>query len=262
MRTTNFLKANYRRLLPILATALAISAFFVANQPITPQLALVSSISVVLFALPSYWLVVRMQGRARGVAILTALGFYALIIESSALATGFPYGDFTYTNVLGNKILGLTPWTVAFAYPPILLLAYSLARTMLRQQAHSWRSVIAIAGLTGIIAMVCDLVLDPAAVKLGFWFWDQPGWYYGVPWVNFAGWILSSAVGAVLLHILWGASRPPAGIAYSGLAIIWFWTLVNLWLGQWLPCLIGLLLIFFMKNQLMSKSGVHLRHEA
>jgi putative membrane protein len=113
------------------AIVLAASAYFVATQPITPQLAIASCVSVILFALPSYLAVVKLQGRKRGLAILAVLGAYALLIESSALATGFPYGSFTYTDVLGNKVFGLTPWTVAFAYPPILLLAFAVARRML-----------------------------------------------------------------------------------------------------------------------------------
>ena len=39
--------------------------------------------------------------------------------------------------------------------------------------------------------VVCDLVLDPAAVRLGFWAWYDPGPYFGVPVINFLGCVLS-----------------------------------------------------------------------
>lgn len=233
---------------------LFLSAYFVATRPITPQLALVSSISVILFALPSYRAVLRLQGIKPGIVALSILGFYALLIESSALATGFPYGDFTYTDILGNKVFGLTPWTVAFAYPPILMLAYVAARNITQRfnSSHkglfSTRMTIVVASLTALFALACDIVLDPAAVKLGFWYWDQPGWFYGVPLVNFAGWLLSGFIGGLIMqalshYIIHTHDRQlPAALGYSGLATVWFWTAVNIWLGQWWPAIFGMAL--------------------
>jgi putative membrane protein len=29
---------------------------------------------------------------------------------------------------------------------------------------------------------------------VGCWVWDQPGGYFGIPWQNYAGWLLSAAV--------------------------------------------------------------------
>lgn len=231
--------------LAVLVVTLPLSAYFVAAQPVTPRLAVVSSLAVIAFALPSYWAVVRLRGLRRGLLILAALGLYALAVESSALASGFPYGDFVYTDALGNKLFGLTPWTVAFAYPPLLLLAYTAARRLAKPLPDRPADLMRTAALTALLATACDIVLDPAAVRLGFWYWHEPGWFYGVPLVNFAGWLLSSYVGAILLHILWGRQPVPAAAAYSGLAIVWFWAGANAWLGQWLPALAGLLLSLF-----------------
>ena len=225
-----------RKTITAIGAALLIVAYFVASQPITPRLALVSSLSVIIFALPSYWTVVKYCGKKRGLLLLAALGSYALIIESLAIHTGFPYGNFTYTDVLGNKIFGLTPWTVAFAYPPILLLTYWYARQRHTNKWQIWFS-------TAFGAMLIDMVLDPAAVRLGFWHWNKPGFFYGVPLINFLGWLLTASVGGVLLHYLWGHKNlPTPALAYSGLAILWFWTTVNFWLQQWIPAAIGGLL--------------------
>lgn len=239
-----------RNRLPVvifLAFALMAAAYFTATQPITPRLALVSSLSVIVFALPSYLAAVKSLGKKRGLLLLAALGLYALTIESLAIHTGFPYGNFTYTDVLGNKIFGLTPWTVAFAYPPILLLTYWYARQRHTDDFKIWFSA-------AFGAMLIDLVLDPAAVRLGFWYWDKPGFFYGVPLVNFLGWLLSGFLGAVLLHHLWGQkTRPTPHLAYSGLAILWFWSAANLWLEQWLPALLGIGMSAFLVRLLSSK---------
>ena len=40
-------------------------------------------------------------------------------------------------------------------------------------------------------------------VNWGLWVWDQPGQYFGIPLVNYAGWFLVSALITVI-------ARPPA----------------------------------------------------
>jgi putative membrane protein len=219
--------------------SLFVAAFFTATQPLKPEMAVVSSLFVVLFALPSYYAVISQNKWKRGAAILFAISVFALVIETSAIHTGFPYGNFIYNDLLGQKVLGLTPWTVAFAWPPILLLSYWFAR--LRHQAkHKLKILFS----TALGAMLIDVVLDPAAVKLGFWNWRDPGFFYEVPLVNFGGWLLSGFVGAVILHRLWGKKPPTALIAYSGMIILWFWTWINVFQAHVIPSVVGFALLY------------------
>lgn len=231
-----------RKLLVLIVLILGISSFFVAIVPLTPQMAVVSGIFVILFALPSYLALGRTIAR-KGVLTLFVLGGYALLLESLALAYGFPYGRFTYTDILGTKLFGLTPWTVALAYPPIILLAYWFVR---RKSSYQ----VGILFGTALTATAIDSVLDPAAVALGFWRWDTPGFYYGVPLINFVGWLFSSFLAGTLLHGLLRRYTLGDGVAYSGMAILFFWTLVNAWLGQWLPVCIGTVLLYIFVKQL------------
>ena len=48
-----------------------------------------------------------------------------------------------------------------------------------------------------------DLFLDPQMVHWGLWVWDAPGAYFGIPLINFAGWLLVAALITVF-------ARPPA----------------------------------------------------
>lgn len=237
--------ANTKIIIPI-AAGLVIGAFFTATQPITAQMAVVSSLFVILFAAPSYTAIVRRHGLRLGGGILLLLGLYALVVESSAINTGFPYGNFVYNDVLGQKVLGLTPWTVAFAWPPIILVCYWAARKV----ADSWWSILS---LSALFAMAIDLVLDPAAVALGFWQWDTPGFFYQVPLVNFLGWLLTGLVGAAVLHTILHRKELPTGYAYSGLAILWFWVWVNVFLLHITPAIIGVILVTVSLSFLTSK---------
>jgi bisanhydrobacterioruberin hydratase len=241
-----------KKITPSIAIVLTISAYFVATQPITPSMAAVSSVSVLFFALPSYLAVVRLSGKKRAAVLLGLLGLYALFIESMAIKTGFPYGEFVYKDVLGNKIFSLTPWTVAFAYPPIILLTYWFAR-----KRHAVHRTYKILFSTAFDAMLIDLVLDPAAVKLGFWYWDGGGFFYNVPLVNFLGWILTASIAATLVHaILRKQKNIPHAFAYSGLMVLWFWTWVNIWLGHIWPSILGCGLLWLFVRHIRSKAGI------
>ena len=44
--------------------------------------------------------------------------------------------------------------------------------------------------LTAFFVMLLDLVLDPLAVSEKRWGWELPGVYYGIPILNFFGWLL------------------------------------------------------------------------
>ncbi len=45
--------------------------------------------------------------------------------------------------------------------------------------------------LTGIIAIVLDLFIDPIAVNAGYWIWFVKGTvYYEIPLLNFVGWFV------------------------------------------------------------------------
>ena len=42
-----------------------------------------------------------------------------------------------------------------------------------------------------ILLVSFDLVLDPGAVHMGLWRFLESSLYYGVPWTNFFGWVLT-----------------------------------------------------------------------
>lgn len=65
------------------------------------------------------------------------------------------------------------------------------------------------AAADGLLAMSIDLVLDPVAQHVGYWSWDNPGEFFGVPWDNFLGWLL--IVGGLSFFIRLGFRWFPRG---------------------------------------------------
>jgi isopentenyl-diphosphate delta-isomerase type 1 len=219
---------------------LAVGAFFMANVELPAWSHYLSAVNVVLFALPALWAVRWWLGWRDGAILVAVLGAYALLIEASAILTGFPYGHFGYSDLLGYRIFGLVPWTVAFAWTPLLLGAYAVAANLL-----SSRIVRVIAAT--LLLTLFDFVLDPGAVMLGFWKYEGGGWFYGVPMSNFGGWLVSGLIGTILLEIMIAIFKPllptPVQLVSSAFFIIFFWTAIAVFGGLVAPALIGAALV-------------------
>lgn len=205
-----------------LAALLVMAAWGLAHAPLRPSVWGVSALAILLFSTPVILGAIAWLGPRRGIALLVGLGTYALVVESVAVATGVPYGRFGYSDLLGPPLFGLAPPTVLLAWTPLVL--GSLAVT-----SRWWQAV--------ALLVVLDLVLDPAAVRLGFWSWDEPGTYYGVPLLNFLGWIVSGCIAVLALR---GLPRPVPGLLARNLwLVLVFWTAVDAWSELWLPALVG-----------------------
>jgi putative membrane protein len=82
------------------------------------------------------------------------------------------------------------------------------------------------------------MVLDPGAVLLGFWSFDAGGWYYNVPWSNFAGWLVSGSLGMALAMVLLHKKQTTLSRTYSAALSLSFFTWVAVFSGMWLPALL------------------------
>lgn len=219
---------------------LAVGAFFMANVELPAWSGYVSALNILLFAIPALWALRRWLGWRDGVLLFAILGVYALTVETAAIITGFPYGHFGYSEHLGHRILGYAPWTVAFAWTPLMVAAYAFAALI--QQSVAGRILV-----TTVVLTAFDLVLDPGAVYLKFWQYDGGGWYYGVPWSNYAGWLISSFVGALIVEAFVHYVKPllpiPVQMMVSGLFILFFWSVFAAFAGMWLPASIGAILV-------------------
>lgn len=163
-------------------------------------------------------------GRA-AVLLVVVAGGVGLLAESVGVATGFPFGEYSYAGTLGPQLLGvplLVPlaWTM-MAYPTLL------AGRLL---ARGWGAI----PLAAWALAAWDLFLDPQMVAAGHWTWTfpEPGLagIDGVPLTNVAGWLLVALVMQAALHRLLPLTRPCADTAVPFGLLAWTWlgsTLAN-----------------------------------
>jgi putative membrane protein len=152
-------------------------------------------LGVAVMRLPLVSGVLPLVDRRAGLALGTLVA-YTYGIEYVGTTTGLPYGEFSYGISLG-PMLGPIPFALPLFFLPLVLNSYLLGLLVLGDRARSL-PVRLVAVSATVVAV--DLVLDPAAVALGFWSFADGG-YYGVPLVNYAGWVLSAIVATVLVDI-------------------------------------------------------------
>lgn len=112
--------------------------------------------------------------------------------ETSSILTGFPFGNYHYSDQLGPK-LGLVPVLIMPAYFAMGYLSWTLAHVLLDRfdDRLEKRHVFLLPLLASFIMVMWDLGIDPARATIEkAWVWHDGGAYFGVPIKNFAGWFL------------------------------------------------------------------------
>lgn len=230
-----------RTLLSIFALCFFLASWLVAKIPIGNTVTWVSALFIVLLALPSYYYLLQWYGLQKSVLIIVIFGIFPIIIEAIGISTGFPYGEFHYTDQMGFKILGLVPWSVAFAFAPLLLGSITIASQVTRNTRLALP-------LSTALLVIVDLVLDPAAVVLNIWVWSEPGPYYGIPLSNYVGWFVTAFIASLLLHFMTATElgvveRLPSNVASSLLLSLAFWTGYSVWIAFFIPATIGMTML-------------------
>ena len=224
------------------------AAYFIVRFPDTPGAGVGSFVSTLLIALPSFVALWRYLG-PRGAAIsLLSLSAFGYAIETTGVATGFPYGPFYYGDSLGPRVAGLVPYLLPLSWVPLVLGA--VAATAPEEDRDSTRHRVFWVLSAAVLLTLVDGVLDPGAASLGFWVWPEGGPYYGVPVSNYLGWLFSSSLAAAILLALgsgrWGKVPPPPGLLDSILVAVAFWVGVALFSGLFFPAVLGVALYFCM----------------
>jgi putative membrane protein len=120
--------------------------------------------------------------------MITAIVSWSL--ESLSITTGFPFGHYHYTSLLGFKI-GLVPGLILPAYFAMGYLAWTMSHIILsRFEANytQWDFLL-IPAVSSLIMVAWDLTFDPlSSTVTSLWVWEQGGAYFGVPFQNFVGW--------------------------------------------------------------------------
>jgi putative membrane protein len=132
----------------------------------------------------------RWRGILAFIAITLVVGN---AFENLGVHTGFPFGDYYFTNLMGPKVL-VVPILLGLAYVGMAYLSWTLARLILggMQVPLARLRIFTLPLVAALIMVSWDLSQDPIwSTILRAWIWPRGGPYFGVPLSNFFGWYLT-----------------------------------------------------------------------
>lgn len=144
------------------------------------------------------------RGGRTGLGVLVLVAGVAVLWEAVGLATGFPYGEYTYSDALGPTALGV-PFLVPLAWLMMAWPSWVLASRLTARMRASHRRAARVLVAAYVFA-AWDVLLDPQMVQAGYWRWAHPSpglpGIDTVPLTNLGGWLLAGVVLMVLLDLL------------------------------------------------------------
>src|SRR5207253_1379153 len=113
-----------------------------------------------------------------GIAVFIVISLVVSnILENTSILTGFPFGHYHYTDVLGPKLF-LVPVLIGPAYFASGYLAWVLANVLIgdvKREASAF-TVLAVPFIASFLMVMWDLTLDPRASTIQHqWIWERGG---------------------------------------------------------------------------------------
>jgi putative membrane protein len=143
-------------------------------------------------------------------AVLVATFF----LEAAGTATGRIFGPYTYGDTLAPKLLGV-PVVIAFNWVLVILGALLLARLLTPNR-------LAAAFLGAGLAAAFDFLLEPSAMRLGYWSWTGVASPAGIPVQNYAAWFLIALAAGLPFSLAGIPARSRVPVAYFLIQAVFF----------------------------------------
>lgn len=130
---------------------------------------------------------------------LKTLGiFFAIVFvisnayENLSVMTGFPFGNYIHADSLGPKLF-LIPIIIAPTYFVVGYFSWSIALVLINAfgKKLTGHQVWSVPLVASFVMTMWDLQVDSisSTIKKG-WFWHDGGHIFGVPFINYMGWLL------------------------------------------------------------------------
>lgn len=164
---------------------------------------------VVLGALAALLHAMGRLGTARAWLMLAVAFVISLGAELLGTGTGLPFGEYAYTTLLGYRIGGRVPYPIPLSWFYMLYGCLAICARIMHAR-DDWGTRAKWAVVAGLFLVAWDISLDPAmSYSTKHWIWLQEGAFYGMPWINLAGWMLTGTVVAFAML----AIAPPTLLA-------------------------------------------------
>lgn len=229
---------------------------------------------MILGAIAVFALGVMVVGLRRTFLFFVLAYLISAASELVGTSTGFPFGNYSYTDYLGYRLVDHVPFTIPLSWFYMGMASYFLARLVVWMVGHrlsdAGREITTIL-LGSYFVVVWDLVLDPAMAHedlvIRFWEWEVEGAYFGMPIQNYVGWGFTAILFMALGRLSWNGGIVPSRIPVMLPVILYGSNIVfaaglSLSVGLWIPIVlcVSLVLLPAIVAWTIRRSGPPARH--
>lgn len=133
----------------------------------------------------------------KGFVLFFLLAFITgMVTEIIGVNTGVLFGDYAYGTVMGPKLLGV-PFLIGMNWFVVVFCCGSLMHKLNKVMLAKYEAPIPVAIIKwsviidgAVLTTFFDWLMEPVAIKLGFWTWDGDT----IPMLNYACWFVISAI--------------------------------------------------------------------
>jgi putative membrane protein len=132
------------------------------------------------------------------------------ILEVAGVKTGMIFGDYIYGKTLGIKLFDV-PLIIGFNWVFVILGSISTAIFFTKR-------IFLVSFISASICVIFDLVLEPVAIKLGYWNWIEET----IPFQNYLAWFIIAFVSSLFFLTLKVKVKSRISIHYLFVQFVFF----------------------------------------
>jgi len=166
-------------------------------------------ISLAIYVLPTLFIFLhgsRFMGRKNILIFFITIFVVSYTAEYLGVSTGKIFGDYYYNAFNNGPLVAGVPPLLMLTYFAITYATYWVMRIILsdfgiiKGYKIFWFSL-----LGGLIATLTDLAADPVNSTVNkVYIWSRGGIFFGVPYLNFLGWLAEISIFFIILSCLFG----------------------------------------------------------
>ncbi|MGY6649523.1 carotenoid biosynthesis protein [Wenyingzhuangia sp. IMCC45574] len=148
-------------------------------------------------------------------------------MESLSIETGFPFGNYYYTDKLLVK-LGKVPILIVFSYFSVGYLSWVLSHIICNRMTKNYspKDMFLIPSMAAFFMVSWNLTFTPLnSTIIGLWTWKNGGNYFGVPIQNFVAWYFCMLIIYTLFFLYTRNKQYPSSYKFS--EKFWFYPLLT-----------------------------------
>lgn len=211
-----------------------------------------SSFYLFVQSLVTFLVLAEITSRSRAIFVSFIIMVLALLIEGVGVQSGFPFGSYSYTDILSPVLPGGVPLAIGFAWITLSINSFLIVKYFFKSS-----SPYLVIFFSGILIAAIDVFLEPFASFINnYWIWSNGL----IPFQNYLSWFIIGVVFSYILERMAGKYVKSINISIPlivlSISILQF-LLINIVNGYYINSVIGisgilivlLSIIFLRKNE-------------